>query len=65
MRDDHSSRLSMVIGLGVVGSGVVGVGGVIAAVVAAVGYADFVGAGLCLLAAAVAFGLLSNALFRR
>ncbi len=66
MRDsDGNNRLTTVIGLGVVGAVVVGVAGLIAAVVAAIGYADFLGAGLCLLAAAVAFGLLTNAIFRR
>ncbi len=53
------------IGLSVVGSATVGVAGVIAAVVAGIGYADFVGTGMCLLAAAVAFGLLANAIFRQ
>ena len=51
-------------GYAVGGALVVGVSGLILALLALI-FGNFAGAGLCLIAAALAFGLLANAIYRR
>jgi hypothetical protein len=52
-------------GLSVIGGFVVGIVGFLAALLAIFNEYDYVGAGLCLIASALAFGLLANAMFRK
>jgi hypothetical protein len=62
--DRHSIGAPALPGLAVLGAFVTGVCGLLVAVVAVVS-GDFVGAGVGLVASALAFGLLANAVFRR
>jgi len=57
------SKLDPVIGLVIVGSSLTGVAGLVAAAVSTF-TGDHIGVGLCLIGAALAFGLLANAVFR-
>jgi len=52
-------------GLAVIGCILVGISGLVAFMVAAAEHADYVGAGVCLIASALAFGSLANAVFRK
>ena len=52
-------------GLSVLGGFIVGVFGLLASLLALFNEYDYVGVGLCLLASAVAFGLLANAILRK
>ena len=62
MGNEHK-RFNTLIGLAVVGSGITGVAGLVIALFPL--FAGDVGAaGLCLIAAALSFGLLANALLR-
>ncbi len=63
-RDSNLRRGSIAAGLSVAGALLTGAGGLFGGFVAT-GNGDFVGGGIYLLAAAVAFGLLTNAVFRR
>ncbi len=56
-------KLSFLIGTVAVGAVLTGVGGLLVALLAA-SNAEFVAAGLCLIAAALSFGLLANAILR-
>jgi len=60
---ENHKQLNTIIGLVTVGGGVTGVAGFLAALVAFFS-GDFVAMGVCLIAAALSFGLLANALFR-
>lgn len=51
-------------GLSVLGGFIVGVVAFLAGVLAVLNEFDYIGAGLCFLAAALAFGLLANSFFR-
>lgn len=51
-------------GLAVIGGFIVGLVAFLAAILAVFNEFDYVGAGLCFLASAFAFGLLSNAIYR-
>ena len=51
-------------GLSVMGGYTVGVVGIFSGVFSIFNENDFVGAGLCFLASALAFGLIANAIFR-
>ncbi|MCH7587858.1 MAG: hypothetical protein IIC78_07470 [Chloroflexi bacterium] len=68
MAEDDKNRglkwVSGFVGLSVLGAAAVGVLGFFAAILALLNETDYVGMGLLLLAAAVAFGLLTNALVR-
>ncbi len=57
------SSFEKILGIAVVTGMITGFGGIVAAIFALIN-ADWIGAGLCLLAAALAFGLLVNALLR-
>ncbi len=59
-----SYKTDSLLGTALVASMVTGAGGILAAVAAALS-GEWVGAGICLLAAALAFGSASNALLRR
>ncbi len=56
---------SAIVALSILGAAAVGVFGFFAAILALFNDFDYVGTGLLLLAAAVAFGLLTNALLRK
>ncbi len=62
MSENHKG-LNTIIGLVTVGGGVTGVAGFLAALAAFLS-GDFVATGVCLIAAALSFGLLANAVFR-
>lgn len=62
--DKSPSKFENVLGVVLILGLVTGIAGLLAAVFAFFS-ADWVGAGLCLAAAAVAFGLLANALLRK
>jgi len=51
-------------GLSVMGGYIVGIVGLLGGVFSIFSETDFVGAGLCFLASALAFGLIANAIFR-
>jgi len=53
-----------VAGLAVIGGFIVGLVAFLAAILAVFNEFDYVGAGLCFLASAFAFGLLANAIYR-
>jgi hypothetical protein len=57
---ENRKKLDTIIGLAIVGSGVTGVASLIAALFPFFDR-DFVAAGVCLIAAALSFGLLANA----
>ena len=61
---EKTTQASIMAGYGVIGLFVVGIAALVVALLAVVNEADFIGAGLCLLAAATAFGHLVNAVFR-
>jgi hypothetical protein len=61
--DRNDNRLNTIIGSTTLGSTLVGIAGFLAAI-AALADGDFVAVGACLGAAALAFGLLANAIFR-
>ena len=61
---DQSSQASIMAGYSVIGLFVVGIAALVVALLAVVNETDFIGAGLCLLAASTAFGHLVNAVFR-
>ncbi|MGD8457168.1 MAG: hypothetical protein PVF83_12350 [Anaerolineales bacterium] len=52
-------------GLSIIGGFIIGIAGFFAAFLAVFNEYDYVGAGLCLIASALAFGLMSNAMFRK
>jgi len=52
-------------GLSVLGGFIIGIIAFLAGLLAVLNEYDYVGAGLCFLASAFAFGLLANALFRK
>ncbi len=54
-----------VAGLSVIGLFIIGIAGLTAALFAVVNDQNYLGAGVCLAASALAFGLLANAMFRR
>ncbi len=56
---------STIAGLSVIGVLVIGFTGIAAALFAVVNEQNYVGAGVCLFASALAFGLLANAVYRR
>jgi hypothetical protein len=58
------NQSSILAGLIVIAGSIVGIAAFLAAVLAVFNEYDYVGAGLCLLASAFAFGLLANAIFR-
>jgi len=60
---ENRNKLSTVIGLATVGAGFTGVVSLIAALFSLID-SDFAAAGTCLIAAALAFGLLANAVLR-
>jgi hypothetical protein len=60
---EDPKTLNAIIGLVAVGSSVTGVGSLIAALVAFLS-GELTAAGMCLMAAALSFGLLANALLR-
>jgi hypothetical protein len=59
-----SSQGSTVAGFSVIGAFVAGIAALVCALLAVVNEYDYIGAGLCLLAAATAFGHVMNALYR-
>lgn len=61
---ENSRWLDGLIGLASVGAGITGVAGFVVALVALFG-GDLVAGGLCLIAAALSFGLLANSLLRQ
>ncbi len=63
-RDTNLRRGSVAAGLSFLGAFLAGAGGLVGGFVATVN-GDFIGGGIYLLAAAVAFGLSANAVFRR
>jgi hypothetical protein len=52
-------------GLSIIGGFIIGIAGFFAALLAVFNEYDYAGAGLCLIASALAFGLMSNAMFRK
>lgn len=52
-------------GLSVLGGFVIGIIALLAGILAVFNEYDYIGAGLCFLAGALAFGMLANALFRK
>ena len=52
-------------GLSVLGGFIIGIIALLAGILAVFNEYDYIGAGLCFLASALAFGLLANALFRK
>jgi hypothetical protein len=52
-------------GLSIISGFVIGILGFVGALFAAINESDYTGAGLCLIASALAFGLLANAMFRK
>jgi hypothetical protein len=52
-------------GLSIIGGFIIGIAGFFAALLAVFNEYDYVGAGLCLMASALAFGLMANAMFRK
>ena len=61
--NENGQKLYALIGLATVGGGITGVAGLVAALFALLS-GDLVATGVCLVAAAVSFGLLANALLR-
>ena len=61
--DDEQKRINTLIGLALVGSGITGVASLVMALFPLFS-GDIGAAGLCLIAAALSFGLLANALLR-
>jgi hypothetical protein len=64
MKQDRE-RLSAIPGIVIVGCFVVGVAGLFGAAVAICDFKDSTGAGVCLVASAIVFGLAANAVFRK
>lgn len=62
---DEKNPASSAAGLSVIGGYIVGVVAFLAGLLAVFNGYDYVGAGLCFLAAGLTFGLLANALFRK
>ena len=58
------NQSSIMAGLVVIAGSIVGIAAFLAAIMAVFDSYDYVGAGICLLASALAFGLLANAIFR-
>jgi hypothetical protein len=58
-------RVSIAALLSMIGAFAIGISGFCAGALAVVNEYDYVGAGLCFLAAAFSFGLLANALYRK
>ena len=61
--NENDQKLDAMIGLATVGGGITGVASLVAALFALLS-GDLVATGVCLVAAAVSFGLLANALLR-
>ncbi len=61
----NESRSSVWAGLSILGGFLVGIIALLAGLLAVFNEYDYIGAGLCFLASALAFGLLANALFRK
>jgi hypothetical protein len=59
--DKSSSALA---GFTVIASYIVGIAAFLVAILAVFNWDDFVGAGVCFIAAALAFGLIANAIYR-
>ena len=62
---DENRNASRTAGLSVIGGLIIGVVAFFAGILSVFNEFDYVGAGLCFLASAFAFGLLANALYRR
>lgn len=58
-------QLSAIPGVTIIGCFVVGIAGLIGAAVGMFGFEDPTGAGVCLIASAIVFGLAANAVFRK
>lgn len=63
MSDDKHDKANTLVGLVTLGGGLTGIASLVMAGVALMG-ADYGAVGLCLLASAMSFGLLANALLR-
>lgn len=61
--NENRKQLNAIIGLATLGSAIVGIVSFVAALVAFLN-GDLVAVGVCLIASALSFGLLANALFR-
>ena len=59
------NRGSIWAGLSVIGAFIVGILGILAGLLAVFNEYNYIGAGLCFLASAFAFGLIANALYRK
>lgn len=62
MKDGNSPVAS---GLSVIAGFIVGFVALLAGILAVLNEYDYIGAGLCFIAAALAFGLISNSIFRK
>ncbi len=58
-------RSSSALGLSIISGFIIGIFGFLGALFAIFNTNDYTGAGLCLIASALAFGLLANAMFRK
>ena len=61
----NDNRSSVWVGLSILGGFLVGIIALLTGLLAVFNEYDYIGAGLCFLASALAFGLLANALFRK
>lgn len=61
-RQMRGSGATTILGLGVLGALIVGIAGIVLALFAVIGDSDYAGAGLCLIGAALAFGVVAGAL---
>ena len=61
----NENRTPVSAGLSILGGFVIGIIALLAGLLAVFNEYDYIGAGLCFLASALAFGLLANALFRK
>ena len=60
---ENRRQLDAIIGLATLGGGIIGVASFVVALIAFLN-GDFLAAGVCLIAAALSFGLLANAVLR-
>ena len=67
MNDINQDRRqsSMIPGVAIIGCFIVGIAGLFGAVAAICDFKDSTGAGVCLIASAISFGLAANAVFRK
>ena len=61
----NENRTPVSAGLSILGGFVIGTIALLAGLLAVFNEYDYIGAGLCFLASALAFGMLANALFRK